>query len=148
MKRVLTRFFVGLGSLISILPIASFAAAAPGITTQPQSQSLVLGSTATFTVVASGQTPLFYQWSLNGTNLVDSAHLNGATNATLTVSNVASGDVGNYLVVVSNSHGSVTSSNATLTVLFPAAITDQPTNQSVLLSATLVSQSRPWGLAF
>lgn len=109
-------------------------AAGPSITTQPQDQSAIAGSNAVFTVVASGQTPLFYQWSFNGTNLVDSAHLSGVTNATLTVSNVLAGDAGNYQVVVSNSHGSVMSSNAVLTVLFPPSITSQPTYQTVVES--------------
>jgi uncharacterized protein YpmS len=119
----------------SLAPQLAFAAAAPNITTQPQGQSVVLGFNAMFNVLASSQTPLFYQWSLNGTNLTDGAHLSGSTNATLTVSNVAASDAGNYSVTVSNSHGSITSSNATLTVLFPAAITSQPTDQSVLVSS-------------
>ena len=59
--------------------------------------------------------------------------IHGTTNATLTISNVVASDAGNYRVVVTNSHGSATSSNATLTVLIPAAISNQPTSQSVFL---------------
>ncbi len=114
----------------------TFAAATPDITTQPPNQSLLAGTNATFSVVATGQSPLFYQWSLNQTNLADNAHLSGATNAVLTLSNIMAGDVGNYQVVVSNSHGSVTSSNATLTVLFPAAINSQPINQTTCSSGS------------
>ncbi len=69
-------------------------------------------------MVASGQTPLFYHWSFNGTNLTNSAHISGATNATLTISNVVAGDAGIYRVGVTNSHGGVISSNVTLTVTF------------------------------
>lgn len=120
-----------------IAPCRLYAGAGPGITTQPQNQSVLTGSNAVFTVVASGQTPLLYQWSFNQINLTNSAHISGATNATLTVSNVMVNDMGsNYQVVVSNSHGSVTSSNAMLTVLVPAAVISGPTNQSVIVSNT------------
>src|SRR5439155_19081262 len=57
-----------------------------------------------------------------------------AANPALTVSNVLAGDGGNYWVTVSNKFGMVTSTVATLTVLFPPGITTQPTNQSVVLS--------------
>ena len=42
----------------------------PTITTQPQSQTVVQGQNATFSVAASGTTPLSYQWNLNGALLV------------------------------------------------------------------------------
>src|SRR5271168_5514763 len=50
----------------------------PTITTQPQSQSVMVGSTATFSVVATGTAPLSYQWSENGTAI------GGATNSSYT----------------------------------------------------------------
>src|SRR5207302_9126294 len=104
-------------------------------TQQPQSQSLIAGTNATFSATASGQMPLHYQWSFNGTNLSNNAHIGGATNASLLISNIAATDAGNYRVVVTNSHGSAISSNATLTVLLPPAITSQPLNDSVLLTS-------------
>jgi hypothetical protein len=54
----------------------------PAITTQPQGQSLSPGGTATFSVVAVGSNPLFYQWRFNGSNLV------GQTSGTLVLNNV------------------------------------------------------------
>src|SRR5258708_5435783 len=102
------------------------AAATPSIITQPQSQSFPAGLNATFSVAASGTAPLSYQWSLNGASLTNSVHIAGATSATLAISNLVVGDAGNYRVVVSNSHGSATSSNVTLTVLFPPTITGPP----------------------
>jgi alpha-tubulin suppressor-like RCC1 family protein len=114
------------------------AASAPSITTQPQSQSVLAGSNAVFSVVASGQTPFFYQWTLNSKNLTNSAHINGATNATLTVFNVAAGDAGNYQAIVSNSHGSIASSNGLLTVLVPPFISIQPSNKVATLSSNTV----------
>ena len=128
-------------------PQAAFAAATPSITAQPQDQSELAGLSATFTVVAGGQTPLSYQWSLNGTNLTNSVHIAGATSATLTISNLVAGDAGNYQVVVSNSHGTATSSNATLTVLFRAAITGPPASQSVLSTSNATFTAAASGTA-
>ena len=109
---------LALGSSI-LFPTGVFAAGgAPSITTQPQSQSLLAGTNATFSVVAGGQTPLHYHWSFNGTNLTNNAHIGGAPNATLTISNLTAGDAGTYRVGVTNSHGGVVSSNVTLTVRF------------------------------
>src|SRR6202035_868378 len=42
------------------------APVAPSITTQPVSQSITAGQTATFSVTASGTAPLSYQWQKNG----------------------------------------------------------------------------------
>ena len=79
------------------------------ITSQPQSRTNNVGENATFNVVAIGPGNLQYQW-LCGTNL-----LGGATNTSLTVSNVQLANAGDYSVVVNN--GSLAfSSNATLTV--------------------------------
>ena len=98
------------------------AAVAPSISTQPANRSVAAGQTATFSVTASGTTPLSYQWRKGGTNI------SGATSASYTLQNTTSSDNGaQFSVVVTNSAGSVTSSNATLTVttgtsLFPATI--------------------------
>lgn len=103
-------------ALLLVAPRAAVAQAKPTITTQPQSQTVFAGTNVSFTVTASGQTPFSYLWSLNGTNLASGARVSGVTTATLTISNVVTGDAGNYRVVVSNSHGTDTSSNALLTV--------------------------------
>lgn len=99
----------------------------PVITTQPVSRTNVTGTTASFSVAASGTTPN-YQWRKGGANLA------GATSATLNLANVTSTNAGNYDVVVWNPAGTNTSLSATLTVLVPAAITASPTNQSILVS--------------
>ena len=90
-----------------------FTPAALVITMQPQSQTNIVGGTATFSVAASGTGPLGYQWSFNTTNIV------GATNRTLTMNNVQLSQGGNYSVVVSNIAGSTNSVAATLTVTVP-----------------------------
>jgi hypothetical protein len=89
---------------------ASQPPVAPNITSQPQPITVSAGDNASFIVAATGSPPLSYQWSLNNTNI------QGATNSTLTISNVAQTDLGNYAVVVTNGFGSVTSSNAMLSM--------------------------------
>ena len=85
--------------------------AAPSITTQPSNQTVTVGSTATFSVVATGTTPLTYQWQ-KGTTPVP-----GATAASYTTAATTSSDNGSqFEVVVTNSVGSITSNAATLTV--------------------------------
>jgi hypothetical protein len=83
----------------------------PVIANQPQSQTVFLGSTASFSVNANGSRPLSYQWSVNATNIA------AATNATLILTNVQVAQSGNaYSVMVSNPVGSTNSSNALLMV--------------------------------
>ena len=98
----------------------------PSISIQPTNQTVGQGSNAVFTVTAAGTAPLSYRWLFKGTNF-----LAGATNASLTLTNVQLTNMGNYSVVVTNVVGSVTSSNAGLMVLMPPVITQQPTNQTV-----------------
>jgi hypothetical protein len=87
------------------------ASTAPSITTQPVSQSVQAGQSATFSVVATGTAPLSYQWRRNGTAIA------GATSATYHTPATSSADNGAvFSVVVSNALGSITSGNATLTV--------------------------------
>ena len=89
----------------------SAAATAPSITSQPASQTVVAGQTATFSVAASGTAPLSYQWSKNG------AAIAGATLSSYTTPAETTSDNGAlFAVSVSNSTGSTNSSAVTLTV--------------------------------
>jgi hypothetical protein len=84
---------------------------APSISTQPVSQTVNAGATATFSVTASGTAPLSYQWNKGGSAIP------GATLATYTTSATVAGDNGSsFTATISNSGGSVTSSAAILTV--------------------------------
>jgi hypothetical protein len=81
------------------------------ITTQPAGQTVAVGQTATFTVVATGTAPLAYQWQKNSTAIA------GATSASYTTPAVTAADNGaKFVVVVSDATGSATSTAATLTV--------------------------------
>ncbi|HZR18798.1 MAG TPA: immunoglobulin domain-containing protein [Verrucomicrobiae bacterium] len=83
----------------------------PSIVSQPASQTVSVGGTATFQVAANGSTPLNYQWLFNGTALTR------ATSTSLTLNNVQSSQAGGYSALVSNSAGSVTTAVAQLTVV-------------------------------
>jgi endonuclease/exonuclease/phosphatase family metal-dependent hydrolase len=100
---------------------------APVINGQPQSQSVVLGSNATFSVVAVGSAPLSYQWQFNGTNIAS------ATLSSYTRTNAQPEDEGSYSVVVTNVAGNITSSNAVLTVSSGPFIVTQPQNRTVAI---------------
>jgi len=102
------------------------AIAPPVITTQPLGQSVTETETATFSVVASGAAPLTYQWRRNGTEI------SGATAAAYTTPAVTLADNGAvFSCVVSNAVGSVTSSDAILTVnaIAPPVIVTDPADQ-------------------
>ena len=88
----------------------------PEITAHPQSQTAKVGTNVTFTVTTTGTPAPAYQWRLANTNLP------GATSSNYTRFNVQAADAGDYSVTVSNLAGSVTSSNAVLTVSLPAPL--------------------------
>ena len=83
---------------------------APTITAQPVNTTASPGGTTTLSVTGAGG-GLAYQWRLNGTNIV------GATNSSLTLSNITASQAGVYTVLVSNAAGTITSSAATLSLL-------------------------------
>jgi hypothetical protein len=89
-------FAGGQGNFVLDWELVPTANTLPVITNQPLSQTVTQGTTLTLSVVATGS-GLTYQWLLNGTNI------SGATNNSLTLSNLQPGQVGNYTVRVRNS---------------------------------------------
>ncbi len=120
----------------------------PTISTQPTNKTASAGSATSFSVAAFGQPAPTYQWRKNGTNLL------GATSATLNITSTTLNDNGTYSVVVYNSAGIVTSSNATLTVpAQPTSLTPTFTNGALNLSwpatqtgSRLLTQTNPLGI--
>lgn len=101
------------------------APGSPIIVNQPQSQTVLLGSNAVFSVTVNGATPFRYQWHFNGSNLPS------ATNATYSITNVQTNDAGAYDVVMTNAVSSAASQVATLTVVttpnsIPISINSNP----------------------
>lgn len=97
-----------LGSVTSAA--ATLTVIDPAITSQPVATKRDPGQSATLTVVATGTTPLSYQWSHNGVPIP------GAMNPSLTLSNLQGLDAGLYTVAVNNSHGTQVSTAAELSV--------------------------------
>ena len=89
----------------------------PSIVSEPRNQTVPAGATATFSVEATGDGPLSFQWQENGTNLMDGIRLFGSATATLTLSSVSALNAGTYSVLVSNALNAVASPGAVLTVL-------------------------------
>ena len=83
----------------------------PSISAHPAALTVTKGKPATFTVEATGTSPLRYQWQKSGVDIA------GATSSMYTIAATEVADSGAYSVVVSNSAGSpVTSNSAALTV--------------------------------
>ena len=85
----------------------------PILSSQPQSQPSYVGGTVTFGVTAASALPTTNLWYKGSTPLI------GKTNSTLTLTNLALTDAGNYSVVVGNANGITNSAAAVLTVATP-----------------------------
>jgi autotransporter-associated beta strand protein len=92
----------------------------PVIITPPQNVVVIMGGSATFTVVVSQTPTLAYQW------LKDGLPITGANSPTLTINGVQGADVGSYSVIVSNAAGTVTSDAATLSIAPLALVNHAP----------------------
>jgi sugar lactone lactonase YvrE len=128
------------GSVTSSVVTLTIAIPPSAIAEQAQEQTVLAGTNLTLGVVPCGTSPLACQWQFNGSNL------SGATNASLSLTNVTTNSDGIYSVVVSSPYGCLTSTVARLTVApeFAApVITTQPANlsgdagSSVSLSVTV-----------
>jgi autotransporter-associated beta strand protein len=99
------------------------------INSQPANQAVFAGDPANFSVTATGQPVLTYQWRLEGADIA------GATASTLNIPNAQAANAGNYTVVVRDGCSmSVTSMVATLTILPDVDFGDAPAPYPVLLA--------------
>lgn len=130
-----------LGLLVALFPVMSpgwdsrsFAGIHLSISSEPASQTVTAGQSATFTVAASGRGPISYQWFKNG------VEISGANLSSYTTPPTSSSDNGEeFDVVISNRYGSITSRTAILTVnsaLVAPTITAQPVSQTVTAGQT------------
>lgn len=102
----------GSGSNTGQVTRVQFPAAqnAPTITQHPTNQQVAACQPATFSVMATGAAPLGYQWQR------DDEDIPGSTESALTLKNLTPGDSGAmFRAVVTNSFGTATSDEATLT---------------------------------
>jgi hypothetical protein len=104
--------------------------AAPAFTSQPSSQSVLVGTTVTFAATATGSSLVRYQWRKHGVDLP------GATAASLMLPFVPATAAGTYTVLATTTEGVTSSSAALLTITSPAAglplITAQPVGATVI----------------
>ncbi len=85
--------------------------AIPTVTAAPQSSAAVASGSVTFTITASGVTPLLYQWQRNGVTIAN------ATSASYTLTGLTLADHGaQFTCIISNYGGTTTSTAATLSV--------------------------------
>ncbi len=85
----------------------------PEITIQPSSVALKEGGNGALSVTVEGARPLSFQWWKDG------EALNAETNQAIFMSGVVSNRAGNYVALVSNGYGTVTSQVAVVTVAAP-----------------------------
>ncbi len=102
---------------------------APEIYTAPQSQNVPAGATVELKVLALGQPQPVYQWRAGvigsgaHTNLVNGGNISGVTTATLKIDGVSLANMADYVVVLTNTLGAVTSQPpAVLTILSPPVV--------------------------
>src|SRR5262249_24398687 len=105
--------------------------APPVILVPPVGQTNVVGSTMTFTVVASGSVPMSFRWVRNSIGVL--TNILNTTNCTFTISNAQAAQSGSYRVVLTNSGNLNPVVNAPFAVLIvaPPVITNQPASQTV-----------------
>jgi hypothetical protein len=124
---------------------ATSSNAALTVVLSPKSQTNYASSTAILTATAFTPEALNCQWQKNGTNLVNGGNISGATNSTLTIANVSDADAVIYSAVVSDATGSVTTSNAVLTVNNLPFIATQPQSQTVLAGSNVTFSAAAYG---
>src|ERR1700744_2346925 len=115
------------------LVVPAQAASALTIVTPPASQTVTIGQSAQFTVLASSAAPVTFQWMKGATAIA------GATSYTYTTPVTTADDNGaSYSVVVSNGSTSVTSASASVTVVPPSVptIATAPVAQTVAAGGT------------
>lgn len=104
----------------------------PLVVGQSTAKSARLGSSVTLEVVATGNEPLAYSWTRNGTPVPN------ASTATLTLSNLALSDAGDYVATVTNAQGSAASAPIPLSVIAPPpVIATHPANKTAMTGSNV-----------
>jgi uncharacterized repeat protein (TIGR03803 family) len=109
------------GILVSSNAALTIVPSAPVIVQQPTNETVLPGAPASFSIVVVGNTPYSYFWQLNRTKVSNGANVAGANTGILTINSAQPVNVGNYIVTISNSLGSVTSTGAILSTVVVTA---------------------------
>lgn len=123
--RILAHYRAGSG--------AEPAPVTPAIVVDLQATNLFKGDALVLTPLVTGSLPLTYQWKLNNTDIA------GATNSSLSFTNIQPAANGNYTVTIKNSADAVTSAEAAVTVadIGKPVITQQPVSRTVVSGANV-----------
>jgi hypothetical protein len=107
------------GSTVSTPATLTVSTSPPQIITQPSPAALQqpAGYSFSIRVEVAGSLPMSFQWKRDGLDLSDDTRISGAKSNVLTVVNAQASDAGKYRLVVSNSHGNVTSEESAVTIV-------------------------------
>jgi hypothetical protein len=131
---IVTNAFGSVTSDVAVLSV-SFSPIPPSIQSQPMSAIVASGNYEQLAVTASGAAPLVYQWYFNGISIA------GATASILAFQSPVTNQSGNYVVIVTNLFGSITSAPAFLAVYDYPAITSQYPDTNLLVTAIGASET-------
>ncbi|HAV64470.1 MAG TPA: hypothetical protein DCY13_19140, partial [Verrucomicrobiales bacterium] len=103
----------------------------PTITSQPLDLTKNQGQSGSLSVAATGTSPLSYQWFFQNLPIPN------ATGQILSLSGLQGSQTGSYFAVASNLAGMATSRVATVTVIVPPSILQQPLAQTATLGSAV-----------
>jgi hypothetical protein len=117
----------------------------PSITQEPVPARVLTGTTASFTVVATGSSAVSYQWKRYGTNLLNGGNISGANSATLVIANAQAVDSTTYQVSVSNLAGTIESVPVRLRVVNATDFANALDNPGFEMEVVIADQvPAPW----
>jgi hypothetical protein len=118
----------------------------PAVITQPPRNALIYVApdplavpvpTTNFSVTAISSSTIRYQWLFKPVGLTVATNIPGATNATLSITNVQVSNGGDYSVTLTDDVGTISSAPATLYPLVSPKIVLAPLNQTVPINGTV-----------
>jgi hypothetical protein len=107
------------------IPDESQSCLPPMLTDLPDSQTVEPGATVTLSAQSAGNSPIDYQWSVNGNPLADGGNISGSTSNLLTIQSISAANLGDYTISAHNACGTQISPPATLsfqTLTVPAIV--------------------------
>ena len=109
----------------------------PVLWSQPASQHVPVGTNFVLNATGTGYPAPVHQWFFNSTLLTNGGRYSGADGNTLTIAGAGFADAGDYVAVLTNASGTVTSAVAHVVIGIPPVLTLQPTNQTWIAGTTM-----------
>jgi len=138
--RGVTVLFGGEGNNTSNAETWELNGSCASFASQPSSNALLPGGTASFSVAVDG-TATSFQWRRNGVNLADGPRISGSATATVMISSVQASDEGAYDCVVTSACNTVTSAAAVLSC--DPIILGQPSSREFLVPGLQLAVTVP-----